>query len=277
MNVAVEPIREARYGNQASQRVLGLLSYFNTEDESRGVTELSRVTGMNKNMVHRALTTLVEAGYLVKDVTGERYQLGFRLLDLHVHEMPVDIKVLARASLEQLHAITGESVFLSIIVGSNRVNVDSIEGTGRRVSLAQRGQAVPLHVTKMSLLLLAQLTDDEVRRYLASAGRLDRHGDLFGTDEHLSERDLWTEIAALRNRPSISWQTPNRFDAAYASWPIPGAEGSVQGIVTVGGPRERFDPGRTIADPAVEAVIERLRQQCGFLVAAPVVFSGSGA
>ena len=277
MNVIVEPAAEGRYGNQASQRVLSLLAQFSAGGDSRGVTELSRVTGMNKNMVHRALTTLVDAGFLVKDGTGERYQLGFRLLDLHIRETFVDFRVLARSSLEQLHAITGESVFLSIVVGSNRVNVDRIEGTGRRVSLGQRGQAVPLHVTKMSLILLAQFDDEKIRRYLAGAAPLDQYDDVHGVAQRTTERGLWQEVARLRGRASISWQTPNRFDASYVCWPILGAGGSLHGIVTVGGPRERFDPDEAVSRPAVNAIIERLRQQCGFVEAAPTILDGNPA
>lgn len=277
MNVLTDQPSEARYGNQASQRVLSLLTHFGQGSDTRGVTELSRLSGMNKNMVHRALTTLVDAGYLVRDDTGERYQLGFRLLDLHIREAPVDIRVLARGTLEQLHSITGESVFLSIIVGSNRVNVDWIEGTGRRVSLGQRGQAVPLHVTKMSLFLLAQLDDEKVMRYLAAAAPLDGHGDAYGVAEQMTESNILREIATLRGRPFISWQTPNRFDAAYISWTIPGAGTSLHGIVTVGGPRERFDPDKVNSDPAVSTIIQRLRQQCGFVEAAPIVFPGNNA
>ena len=277
MKVLTDPPSEARYGNQASQRVLSLLAQFGQGSDSRGVTELSRLTGMNKNMVHRALTTLVDGGYLVRDETGERYQLGFRLLDLHVREAPVDIRVLARGALEQLHAFTGESVFLSIIVGSNRVNVDWIEGTGRRVSVGQRGQAVPLHVTTMSLFLLAQLEDEKVRRYLAAAPPLDGHGDAYGGAKRMTGSEVLKEIATLRGRPSISWQTPNRFDAAYISWTIPGAGTSLHGTVTIGGPRERFDPDKASADPAVITIIQRLRQQCAFVEAAPIVFPGDSA
>ena len=69
-----------RYRNQATQRVLAVLLALAETPEPRGVTELSRGLGMNKNMVHRALATLVSAGYATRDASGELYQPGTRLL-----------------------------------------------------------------------------------------------------------------------------------------------------------------------------------------------------
>jgi DNA-binding IclR family transcriptional regulator len=118
-NFASEP---TRYRNQATARVLTVLLAFATHTQPRGVTELSRELGMNKNMVHRALTTLTAEGYLIRDGSGARYQLGPRLLVLQAgapHDW--DIVALARPALEQLHALTGESVYLSIIVDRKSV------------------------------------------------------------------------------------------------------------------------------------------------------------
>ena len=72
-----------RYRNQAAQRVLTVLAAFVGRAAPCGVSELSRALGMNKNMVHRALTTLTEQGYLARDVSGQRYQLG-HLISLEV-------------------------------------------------------------------------------------------------------------------------------------------------------------------------------------------------
>src|SRR5262245_38383998 len=118
----------AKYRNQAASRVLKVLGAFLGHDGTRGVSELARELGFNKNMVHRALSTLVSEGFLTRDATGELYQLGPRVLAFAVSEASAfDIVSLARPYLEQLHALTGESVYLSIIVGRNRVTVDDIQ------------------------------------------------------------------------------------------------------------------------------------------------------
>src|SRR5258708_33928631 len=150
------PPDEARYRHQATQRVLAVLSAFVGPDQGHGVTELARALGTNKNMVHRALTTLTEAGYLARAADGERYQLGPRILELQGGEADeFDIRALCRPFLEELYALTEESVFLSIVVGPSRVNIDWIEARGRRGGHRLRGRAVPLHCPRMSRGLLA--------------------------------------------------------------------------------------------------------------------------
>jgi DNA-binding IclR family transcriptional regulator len=259
------------YRNQATQRVLHLLAMFVGPEDTRGVSELSRVTGMNKNMVHRALTTLLKAGYVTRDSSGERYQLGYRILDLHVGGDVLDLRALCRPALERLHALTGESIFLSIIVGCNRVNVDWIEGQGRRVSFGQRGRSVPLHCTKMSRLLLASLSDAEIEDYLASAAPLDQFDALF-PDTGVTTRDsVWSDIRLMRGVDHITWRSAKQFGAAYVAFPIPGVDGRLHGIVTVGGPMERFDPERAAALGEIRSAIDRLRQQCLAFMPPPIV------
>src|SRR5258706_15959736 len=164
-----------RYRNQATQRVLKVLLAFAANTKPRGLTELSRELGMNKNMIHRALSTLMAENYLVRDPSGELYQLGYRLLALGGGApSEFDIVALARPALEQLHALTAESVFLSIIVGRNRVTVDDIQAQGPRVLRSVRGHPVALHCTKMSRVLLAHLSDAEGGLYLTAAAPLAR-------------------------------------------------------------------------------------------------------
>jgi DNA-binding IclR family transcriptional regulator len=259
------------YRNQASQRVLHLLAMFVGPQETRGVSELSRATGMNKNMVHRALTTLFEAGHVVRDASGERYQLGYRILDLHVGGDVLDLRALCRPTLERLHTLTGESVFLSIIVGGNRVNVDWIEGQGRRVSFGQRGRSVPLHCTKMSRLLLAYLSDAEIEEYLASAAPLDQFDALFPDAGVTTAESVWADIRQMRGADHITWRSAKQFGATYVAFPVPGVDGRLHAIVTIGGPMERFDPERAAALDEIKSTVDRLRQRCLAFVPPPVV------
>src|SRR5262249_56117873 len=65
----------ARYRNQAAQRVLSVLTAFSGPEPTPAATTLARRLGMNKNMVHRALTALAADGYVARDISGTRYRL----------------------------------------------------------------------------------------------------------------------------------------------------------------------------------------------------------
>ena len=52
---------------------------------------------------------------------------------------------------------------------------------------------------------------------------------------------MWTDVAAIRSVPFVLWRNPHHASAAYAIFPIRDEAGRAHAILTVGGPRERFD------------------------------------
>jgi len=268
-------IAPQEYRNQAANRVFAVLLAFAGRHDSRGVSELSRELGTNKNRSDRALTTLVSSGYLTRDETGERYQLGFRLLALKTGVAgESDIVALARPALEQLHALTGESVYLSIIVGRNRVTVDDIQAQGPRVLRSARGSAVPLHVTKMSRVLLAHLPDAELGAYFRVAAPLAR-SMRFPDPPSETAGGIWDDIFAIRRQPYVLWRNPHRSSAAYAIFPILDASARPHAIITIGGPVERFDlPQIEEQLPSMRKIHELLEREARLFSAPPFVAEG---
>jgi IclR family transcriptional regulator, KDG regulon repressor len=261
-----------RYRNQATQRVLSVLLCLADKPAPRGVTEIARLLGMSKNMAHRALTTLIGSGYVARDSSGELYQLSPHVLSLSRGiAAEIDIVALARPVLEGLHRLTRESVYLSIIVGRSRVTVDDIQAAGARVLRSQRGHPVPLHCTKMSRVLLAHRTDDEIASYLAAAAPLHRP-QRFPDPPSESEEGVWRDILAIRATPHVLWRNPHLASAAYAIFAIRDAEDRGHAIITIGGPRERFDvPQIEKLLPEIRKVIEPLQREARLIPAPPFV------
>jgi DNA-binding IclR family transcriptional regulator len=261
-----------KYRNQAAGRVLAVLGAFLGHEAPRGVSELARELGFNKNLVHRALSTLVSEHFLARDPSGERYQLGHRWLTFAMAEPnEFDIVALSRPYLEQLHALTGESVYLSIIVGRNRVTVDDIQAQGPRVLRSRRGDPVPLHCTKMSRVLLAHLSDRDVEDYLAASAPLKRTLAFPDPPSH-SRTAVWRDLRAIRAVPYVLWRNPHLLSAAYAILPILDRDKRPHAIITIGGPRERFDLDRIEALlPRIAAILAPLERQARLFPAAPFV------
>ncbi len=209
-----------------------------------GTTELAAKLGMTKNMVHRALTTLEEFGYVVRDASGRRFEIGpgvLKFLDGAVEQ--TDVRAIAHPYLQRLQEATGESVFFSIIVGRSRVNVDSVEAGGRRVTYGLRGRAVPLHLTITSRMLLAHLTDDEIHYYLNT---ITAHANGVDADP-FDPQQLWEELARFRQ---LGWGVDSahgslsHLNANYACFALVDAAGRPHGVISVGGPQERFSTSR---------------------------------
>lgn len=260
-----------RYRNQAARRVLRVLAAVADAQDSFGVTELARLLSMSKNMVHRALTTLADDGYVTRDPAG-RYQIGYRVLTLGPSDDgEFDIGLLSRPCLEGLHALTGESVYLSIIVGGARVTIDEILPPGPRVLRSLRGAPVALHCTKMSRVLLAHLRDAEIEAYLDAATPL-ACAMRFPDPASETPDGVRGDIADIRRHENVLWRNPHLSSAAYAIFPVLGEDNRPHGIVTVGGPRERFDiPDIQSRLPELLAVLAPLRQHARLFPAPPLV------
>src|SRR4029077_17554686 len=90
-----------REHNKATARILRVLSTYVSEADDFGVSELNQRLGMTKNMVHRALPTLAEQGYLLRNTAG-RYELGYRILELqNLAQAEPDFRSLAAPFMRQ--------------------------------------------------------------------------------------------------------------------------------------------------------------------------------
>jgi len=227
--------------NKATVRVLGVLSQFIGRRSSWGVTDLAEQLGLSKNMAYRALNTLLEQGYLVRDATGNRYELGYRVLDLNAGQVQEpDIRALCGPTMRQLHELTGESVFLSVIVGRNYITIDSVEAHGMKVSHNPRGLPVPLHASPAARALLAFLHDDEITQYIRVASPLRKFTEKTITDP----AKLWDEVRLVRRQRYAKGYGDHYTQGTYIAFPVLDGSERPHAAITVGGPVGRFPQAR---------------------------------
>lgn len=267
----LDGIPRSPYQNKSSQKILLVLSKFSNPPFAYRLIDLARELRMSKNMVHRALTTLVQEGYLVRDQTGRQYQLGYKALEFRDQEpIEFDIRQLCRPYLERLYELTGESLFLSIIVGRSRVNIDGIQAVGPRVSHVQRAKPDPLHRLKMSRLLLAYLTEPELENYLRVTSPLNAHPET----PDASEPELRDDLKQIRADGCVIWHGSSAFSAVYISFPVLDQINRPHASITIGGPLERFSMERVEKlRPKIMAIAQELNRESS-LYAAPSVWFG---
>jgi DNA-binding IclR family transcriptional regulator len=243
--------------NKATARILTVLSAFVSDAPGFGVTELSQQLGMTKNMVHRALTTLVEQGYLVRDAAGNRYELGFRVAELQNPNLPEpDFRTLCATAIQEFHALTGETVTLTTRAGDNVVFIEGIETRKPGVWRLHIGSTRPLHNAASSRAVLAFLPDQEIEDYITRNAPLDLTPSI-GT---ISPADLWAEIRTIRDQGyAIAHRNtpPRQVSLAFPIWD---ADGRVQGSLAVGGPEERFADKPAQLVPRLKAIMDDLNR-----------------
>jgi DNA-binding IclR family transcriptional regulator len=240
-------------GNKATIRVLNVLSALAESPQHADIASLCSQLGMSRNMVYRALSTLAEHGYVMRDALSGKYDLGFGVLNLRGKVDPdPDVRSTCRPYLVELHEATGESAFLSIIAGYNRFNIDSVEARGVRVTHVLRGRPLPLHITITGRTLLASLSDAEIGHYICSVD-FDEYPDAIASTPDKLQR----EIAAIRTAGfgfSRGETLAGLAQSNFVAFVVTDGIGRPHAAMTVGGPVERLTAER------VEALLPMLNE-----------------
>jgi DNA-binding IclR family transcriptional regulator len=175
MDVLANDSESGRDSNKATARILKVFSSFASDAAKFGVTELSHQLGMTKNMVHRALQTLADQGYLMRDASGSRYQLSYRVLELQNHGvMEPDFRTLCQPYVQAIYRLTGETVSVLVRSLDYAVFIDGVETRKTGVWRMPIGGLRPLHSTASGRAMLAYSTTAKKPSAGRSCGRKSR-------------------------------------------------------------------------------------------------------
>lgn len=220
--------------NKSSVNVLRVLTAFASSAEF-GVSEVSAKLGMTKNMAFRALKTLVQEGYLVRDRTGLRYSLGFRVFELRNPNIETpDIRSICWEFMQRMQEMTGLTVALQIPVGFSHITIDGIEGRGRVLARVVRGVPVPLHVSPASRAILAFLSDREIESYIRQNSPLKAYTKNTITDPERLREDVKRVREA---RYALGYQD-HFLGVNGVAFPVLDMDSRPHGAITVVGPED---------------------------------------
>lgn len=243
--------------NIATARTFDVLSQFVLKKPEFGVTELSRELGMTKNMIYRALATLVDHNLLMRDEGGRKYQLSYRILEFQNPHFPSsDIRTLAHPYLERLHQLMNRTIQLSVPAGDGQVVIDGVEGHGVMVKRSKISQYFPLHASAASRAILSCLSDAEIDAYIKRNSPL----PAFTETTITTRKGLFTEVSEIRERGYAVTIEDFFKGTSGISFPIVAADGSPHCAVTVSGATQDQD-AETYEETALKAlpIISELR------------------
>jgi IclR family transcriptional regulator, KDG regulon repressor len=120
-----------------------------------GVSELARDLRLAKSNVHRHLSTLVALGY-ARRTERATYEASLKLWEVGVQVLNrLDLRHIARPTLEWLAAQTDETVHLTIPDQAEIIYIDKIESTHPVREFTRVGSRAPAHCTATGKVLLA--------------------------------------------------------------------------------------------------------------------------
>ncbi|MFC0215581.1 IclR family transcriptional regulator [Paenibacillus chartarius] len=140
---------------RAVERALDILLCF-AEATELSLTEIAGKVGLHKSTVHRLLASLEGKGFILRDVSTEKYRLGFRLWELSANLSQTDDPgLLLLPEMERLRDLIGETVSLYVRDGKERVRIQAVQSNQAIRRVAPVGVRMPLYVGASSKVLVA--------------------------------------------------------------------------------------------------------------------------
>jgi IclR family pca regulon transcriptional regulator len=149
---------------------LSVIEAFDATNSRLSITDISRITGLERATARRCLLTLAELGYA--DYDGKFFTLSPRVLRLgHSYLTSTPLPRLMQPFLDQLSEKTGESASASVLDGNEIVYI--ARASHKRVMSINLnpGSRLPAYCSSMGRVLLAAMAEDEARRILENSNR----------------------------------------------------------------------------------------------------------
>jgi len=151
-------------------KALSLLDHFSRTRPEIGLSDMARLTGLNKATTYRLLCELQEGGFVEQTGTGREYRLGPAVLRLAaLREAAVPLRDMAARALQSLSDATHETAHLSLLQGDRLTMLSYAYSPrhGTRVTM-EDAQILAFHATSSGLAVLAFSPADMIDRILSS-------------------------------------------------------------------------------------------------------------
>lgn len=200
-----------------------------------GVSDIARTIGATKSAVFRILVNLERRGYVLRDPTSSKYQLGGRLVQLGYHALATfDVRERARPVLEALHERFNETVNLAIPVNGRLLYIDMIESEHGLRMAARIGATDEMHSTALGKAILSFLPEEQREQVLRSP--LAKRTAQTNTDP----ASLRQELERIRASGVAEDHGENEPGACCYGSPIFDHAGNVTAAVSISAPERRL-------------------------------------
>ncbi|MGH2350850.1 MAG: IclR family transcriptional regulator, partial [Chloroflexota bacterium] len=254
---------------QSVERAVAVLKLFGEAESELGVSELARRLKLHKSTVSRLLSTLEAGGFVQQDPRNGRYRLGLQLATLAGLALTqYELRDVARPLLQELAATSGETTTLSVLDGTEAVNIDQVLAPHPVKHLGWIGRRLPLHCTAAGKPLLAHLPRPALEQLLSRP--LTRYTARTITNPLLLRRDL----NGIRAQGFAIGQEEYEADLSAVGAPVRDHRGDVVASITVSGPSFRLPPDRLLQlGSVVRHVADRISAQLGHRPAGAAVIA----
>jgi DNA-binding IclR family transcriptional regulator len=166
--MAPKPKHDGKLINSLARgaRILQLLG---AADAPCGVTDIAEQLRVDPSTAYRLLATLEASGLVQQDPDSKKYALGYGILEIAFTLLRrLSVVALADPYLRSIATLTGESTHVAVLDGARAVFVGRQSGAGILRVDTTIGSSEPAYCTAVGKALLADHSEPELRRLLAS-------------------------------------------------------------------------------------------------------------
>lgn len=207
------------------------------------LSDASDIIGVGRSTAHRLLAMLHYHGFVAQDENSKLYGPGPALLECGLAAVrDLDVRRLARPTLEGLRERWDETVHLAVMQGVDVLFIDAIE-SALPVRVAERtGTRIPAHCTSVGKAMLALFPPERLLELYPD----DPLPQL--TDNSLTSRDkLMIELEQVRDRGYATNRGETERDVGSAGVAIRDPFGRPLAAISIAAPMSRLDEERIAA------------------------------
>ena len=152
---------------QSVDRAVAILEILARDGEA-GVTEVARELDVHKSTASRLLAALDRRELVAQDTARGKFRLGMGIVRLAgAVSQKLDVVQESRPVCRALAQEVGETVNLAILSGRDALYLDQVAGPAALSPHNWAGQRIPVHATSDGKVLLAYLSETELKERLA--------------------------------------------------------------------------------------------------------------
>lgn len=219
-------------------KALSLLSYFAPDRTEIGLSDLTRLSGMNKATVYRLMAELQDSGFVEQGDGDRAYRLGPQVLHLAaLREASTPILSVSRRILRELSDETGETAHVSLGHDSWVQTLSHAYSPSHATKVTMEdAQTVTYHATSSGLAILAYADSDFVEQVLSQP--LKAHTSMTLVDPE----EIRTKLKRIRETGLSDTLGSFELEVHSHAVPIFGADHKAIGALAVAAPASRMSP-----------------------------------
>ncbi len=241
---------------QSVDRAVAILEILARDGEA-GVTEVARELDVHKSTASRLLAALDRRELVTQDAARGKFRLGVGIVRLAgAASQKLDVVQESRPVCRALAQEVGETVNLAILSGRDALYLDQVAGPAALSPHNWAGQRIPLHATSDGKVLLAYLSEAELKACLVPPLRRFTEYTITAVGE------FSRLLAEVRRRGFATAVDELEAGLTAIAAPVRNAEGNVVASISASGPSFRITADRIeqIAAAVRRAAVEASRR-----------------